>query len=169
MRQASDIGRGFERPHPQAAFRRPSRKCCQANLRTAPCLAAWTNGVQGVHSGSTATLKSVIRHRPSPSTAPILHLQARHRPAASARAHAVEPTGAMPTGRRSASGRPARLGATLQRWSRSSRRSGLSPSKASAPASASCGSPRFMAASVAAYTHARPQIVGNHHRRDTTR
>jgi hypothetical protein len=50
MRQASDIGRGFERPHPQAAFRRPSRKGCQAHLRTAPCLTAGTNGVQGVHS-----------------------------------------------------------------------------------------------------------------------
>ena len=57
-------------------------------------------------------------------------------------------TGAMPTGRRSASGgRPARSGKTPRRWSRSSCASGRIPSKASAPASASCGSPRLMAAS----------------------
>ena len=52
-------------------------------------------------------------------------------------------TGAMPTGRRSASGgRPARSAATPRRWSRSSCGSAHTPSKASAPASASCGSPR---------------------------
>ena len=55
-------------------------------------------------------------------------------------------TGVTPTGRRSASGgRPARSGQTPRRWSRSSCASGRTPSKVSAPASASCGSPRPMA------------------------
>ena len=43
--------------------------------------------------------------------------------------------------------KPARSAATPRRWSRSSCGSALTPSKASAPASASCGSPRPMAAS----------------------
>jgi hypothetical protein len=57
-------------------------------------------------------------------------------------------TGAMPTGRRSAcDGRPARSATTLRRWSRSSCASARTPSKGSAPVSASYGSPRPMAAS----------------------
>jgi transposase len=55
--------------------------------------------------------------------------------------------GAMPTGRRSGCGaRPVRSAATPRRWSRSSCGSAPTPSRASAPASASCGSPRSMAA-----------------------
>jgi transposase len=57
-------------------------------------------------------------------------------------------TGAMPTGRRSVSGdRPAISDAAPQHSSRSSCGSVRTPSKASVPVSASCGSPRRMAAS----------------------
>ena len=65
-----------------------------------------------------------------------------------ARAHAVEPSALcrLDAGAPQAAGRRDRA-ATRRRWSRSSCASARTPSRASAPASASCGSPRPTAAS----------------------
>jgi len=86
----------------------------------------------------------------SSTAASALRLMCAHPPIASTRRYVStcrRAIGAMPTGRRSGcGGKPMRSGATPQRSSRSSCGSARTLSKASAPASASCGLSRAMAA-----------------------